>query len=278
MSATASASPLRSTVGDRVTVAIGLDAPSRSTVTLRNPPSMPAFTRISVSPWTFHRGTAGWKVERTETWVPFATGSLSPLRYAYTIRATPGAQETGSMATAPLTVPSVLPAGTAPPAPFRPPVTKTFVSWQIVAAFVLAASIALLFALLLRRRRITSAVRTADEIFDDELDLLESSLAKSVPEETFYDWLAEITRWYLEQKLAVPASRMTSTEILVRTRAAGSEEAADDLQVVFSVCDGYRFAQLEHRRDHALSGIVSAREAAASIRERETADAALETA
>jgi hypothetical protein len=153
-------------------------------------------------------------------------------------------------------------------------VTRTFVSWQLVAALFLGAVVTLLFAILLRRRRLSAPVRTADEIFDSELDLLEGSLSKSVPEETFYDWLAEITRWYLEQKIGLPAPQLTSSEIVSRSRGCSSESVADDLEVVFSVCDGFRFARQEHRRDQALAAIAAAREAAAAIREGEAAEPA----
>jgi len=281
MTAAATASPVRAAVGDRITVTVGLEAPGGSTVALVNPPSSPAFTRLSVAPWSYRRIPGGWRIERAETWAPFAPGPVAPLSYAYSIRPGPGnaaaRPASGSMATSRISVPSVLPAGTAPPAaaPYRPPITKTFVSWQLAAALLLAAAVAGLFVFFLRRRRRDAAfaVRTADEVFDAELDLLEGSLAKSVPEETFYDWLAEITRWYLEQKLAVPATRFTSSEIVSRARERVSEESADDLHVVFSTCDGFRFARIEHRREQALSAIAAAREAAAAIREGESAAA-----
>ena len=283
MTAHAVASPARVAVGDPIRVALSLDAPPRSSVALVNPPSTRDLTRIAVSPWTYRReGTAG-HLERIETWAAFAPGTAPPLRYAYTVRSAGAPAGGGKIETAPVAVVSVLAPGKPPQAaPLRPPVTRPFVAWQLPAALLLAAAVAVLFAIFLRRRRAASRVRTADEIFDGELDLLESSLGKSAPEETFYDWLAEITRWYLEQKLGLPAPRLTSSEIVARLREAGalaglsrakSGEAADAAATVFSVCDGFRFARREHRLDRAREAIASARAAAAAIRENEAAQA-----
>jgi hypothetical protein len=176
--------------------------------------------------------------------------------------------------TPPITIRSVLPAGTAspPPAPLRPPITRTFVPWQLAAVLVAGVIIVVLFASLLRRRRVSSRARTADEVFDEELRLLEVSLAKGTPEDPFYDWLAEISRWYLEQKIAVPAPRLTSSEIVAVLDARASE-SADDFRTIFAVCDGYRFARREHRHDHAVSAIAAAHEGAASLRAEEAAAA-----
>ena len=238
------------------------------------------FTRLAASPWTSRSDTGHWRITRTETWAAFAPGTAPPIRYAYTIRAPGSRDQRGEMATAPITVPSVLVPGSAPPspAPLRPPVTRPYVAWQLLAALILGAAVAFLFIVLLRGRRVPTRVRTADEIFDDELDLLEVGLSKSVPEESFYDWLAEITRWYLEQKVGFPAPRLTSSEIVARARDRTSEPVADDLDVVFSICDGYRFARREHRRQQALAAIAAAREAAAAIREEGARAASRESA
>ncbi len=277
MSANAAVGSTRVTVGEPFRVTLAFDAPPRSTLSLENPPSTAELSRVGVSPWAFRReGAAGWRLQRTETWTSFVPGSSRSLRWKYAIRA-PGAPEAeGSVATRPVTVASVLPPG--PPAgasPLRAPVTRPYVAWQVPAAILLAAAVGALFLFFFRRRRSApSRVRDADEIFDGELDLLESSLARSAPEDTFYDWLAEITRWYLEQKLAIPATRLTSAEIAAELRAGdpggGGIAAADPSTAVFSVCDGIRFARREHRRDLAQEAIGAARRAAAAIRAAES--------
>ncbi|HET9794875.1 MAG TPA: hypothetical protein VFS34_10460 [Thermoanaerobaculia bacterium] len=273
MTASAAALPVRVTVGQPFRVTLVLDAPPRSAVSLVNPPSTPELSRLAVSPWTARReGAAGWRLERVETWASFVPGSSPSLRWRYAIRAAGSPAASGELATPPVAVASVLPKGGASPeaAPLRAPVTRPYVPWQIPAALLLAAAVAALFAIFFRRRRAApSRVRNADEIFDGELDLLESSLARSVPEDTFYDWLAEITRWYLEQKLAFPATRLTSAEIASRLRATEAPGSADDAGNVFSVCDGIRFARREHRRDLAQEAIAAARRAAAAIRAAE---------
>ena len=276
MTARAAAVPARVTVGDPIRVTVSIDAPPRSTVRLRNPASTAELSRVAVSPWTARREGAGWRLERVETWTAFAPGASTPLRYSYAVHSPGAADASGEFATAPVAVASVLPGGTAAPpaAPLRPPVTRAFVPWQLAAALALGAAVTILFAALLRRRRaLPSRVRNADEIFDGELDLLESSLARSAPEDTFYDWLAEITRWYLEQKLAIPATRLTSDEIGARLRETeGGRAAVRDAAAVFAVCDGIRFARREHRLDRAHAAIASARRAAAAIREKESAE------
>ncbi|HET7451150.1 MAG TPA: hypothetical protein VFL12_00270, partial [Thermoanaerobaculia bacterium] len=222
---------------------------------------------LGASAWTWRReGSAGGRLERTETWSSFTPGSSPTLRWTYAVRA-PGAPDaSGEIASPPVAVVSVLPGGKTPSAaPLRFPTTRPFVPWQVVAAILLAGIVASLFAVFLRRRRaVSSRVRDADEIFDGELDLLQSALGRAEPEDSFYDWLAEITRWYLEQKLGIPATRLTSDEIRGRLRAGGGP--ADDVAEVFSVCDGTRFARREHHRERARSAIDAARRAAASIR------------
>jgi len=277
VSANAVAGSSRVTVGEPFRVTLTLDVPPRSTLSLRNPPSTGELSRVAVSPWTFRReGAAGWRLERTETWAAFVPGSSPSLYWEYAIRARGAPAATGSLATRPVAVVSVLPRGTSlGAASLRPPVTRPYVAWQVPAAIFLAAAVAALFFVFFRRRRAApSRVRDADEIFDGELDLLESSLARSAPEDTFYDWLAEITRWYLEQKLAIPATRLTSAEIAARLRTGqagdGATAAADPSAAVFSVCDGIRFARREHRRELAQEAIAAARRAAAGIRGAES--------
>jgi hypothetical protein len=281
VTARAAASSSRVTVGDPFRVTLTFDAPPRSTLTLGNPASTADLSRLSVSPWTVRReGAAGWRLQRTETWAAFVPGSSPSLRWKYAIR-TPGAPDaSGTLATPPVAVASVLPHGSeAEAAPLRAPVTRPYVAWQIPAAFLLGAAVVALFFVFLRRRRAApTRIRDADEIFDGELDLLERSLARSAPEDTFYDWLAEITRWYLEQKLAIPATRLTSAEIAARLRAGepagGGAAAAEPAAAVFSVCDGIRFARREHRRDLAQEAIAAARRIATTIRAAEDRAAA----
>ena len=271
MSASAAARPATVTVGDPITVAVALEAPPRSTVALTNPPSTPLCTRLAVTPWTYHRTGSLWRIERTETWAAFSPGRSQTLSYTYSVGGTGAPASGGVITTAPVAVRSVLPTGTASPAPapLRPPVTRTFVPWQLAAALLAAAVVVVLFASLLRRKRASSRARTADEVFEEELRLLEASLAASAPEGPFYDWLAEIGRWYVEQKVAVPAPRLTSSEIVAALADRSTDTAAGDFRTVFAVCDGYRFARKEHRRDQAAAAIAAAREGARTLRARE---------
>lgn len=273
MSASATARPAAVTVGDPITVTVALDAPARSTLTLTTPPSTPLLSRLSAAPWTFRPSGGLWRVERTETWASFSPGRKETLSYAYAVRAAGTAESRGAFTTAPISVRSVLPAGTAspPPAPLRPPVTRPFVAWQLAAVLLAGAIVIVLFISLLRRRRSRSRGRTADEVFDEELRLLEVSLARGTPEGPFYDWLAEITRWYIEQKLSLPAPRLTSSEIVAALRARAPEAVADDFRTIFAVCDGYRFARREHRHEQAASALAAAHEGAASLRAEEAA-------
>ena len=269
------AGPARVTVGEPIRVTLSLDAPPHATVSLRNPPSTRELSRLGASIWTWHReGAAGGRLERTETWAGFAPGSSPVLRWSYAVRAPGSPDAAGEIAAPRVAVVSVLPKdGGTQAAPLRAPVTRPFVPWQLAAALVLAAAVAGLWIALLRRRRaLPSRVRSADEIFDGELDLLESALARAAPEDSFYDWLAEITRWYLEQKLGIPATRLTSAEIGLRLGAAGL--GAADVAEALAVCDGARFARREHALDRARAAIEAARRAAAAIRAAESPDAA----
>lgn len=274
------ATPSTVTVGDPIRVHLVLEAPARSTVTVTNPPSSPRFTRLAVSPWAFRRAGDSWRIERTESWASFSPGTSTTLSYGYAVRASDAPETRGTLASPPIAVSSVLPAGsTAPsPSPLRPPFARPFVAWQLAAALLLGAAVAFLFAALLVRRRRPAIARGADEIFDQELDLLEAILSKGTPEETFYDWLAEISRWYIEQKLSFPASRLTSSEIVAALQQGASESGADAFDVVFAVCDGYRFARREHRTEQALSAIAAAREGAAVLREEDEPEPVRESA
>jgi hypothetical protein len=277
VTASAVAESGRVTVGEPFRVTLTLDAPPRAAVRLVAPPSTPELSRLAVSPWTTRReGGSGWRLERTETWAAFVPGSSPSLKWRYSIRSAGAPEASGELATRPVTVATVLPSGTAAEAaPLRPPVVRPYVPWQLPAALLLAAAVAALFVVFLRRRRVSpSRLRNADEIFDGELDLLESSLSRAIPEDTFYDWLAEITRWYLEQKLAFPASRLTSAEIAsrLRSREPDGRSPATDAASVFSVCDGIRFARREHRRDLAQDAIAAARRTAATIRANESSE------
>jgi hypothetical protein len=277
VTASAAASPVSVTVGDPITVTVALDAPSHSTVTLTNPPSTPLLARLAASSWSCRRDGALWRIERTESWAAFAPGRTETLSYGYAIHGPadiPGRETRGVMTTPALTVRPVLPAATAatsPPSPLRAPVTRTFVPWQLAAALLAGTVVVILFASLLRRRRGSRGQRTADEVFDEELRMLEASLSKGTPEDPFYDWLAEITRWYVEQKLAIPAPRLTSAEIVAALRSRASETAAGDFGTILAICDGYRFARREHRREQAASAIAAAHEGAEALRDAEAA-------
>ncbi len=147
-----------------------------------------------------------------------------------------------------------------------PPRTKTYIPWPAVA---LAASILLAGILLARRRRIPNAAAVEasdDEIFDRRISRLEEELARGIPGGAFFDGLASTTRWYLERKLELPASKLTSSEIAADLRNDARELPAAEVAFALAACDGFRFARREELSSEAASAIAQARKAAVRIR------------
>ncbi len=264
MTASVTSAPAQVSVGDSIAVRLSFECAPGARVVLTNPPSSSSLERISAGPWAFRKTGNAWTVERTEKWASFAPGTTANLRYGLR-GADGGSQEVSSP---PIRTVSVLAAGNTAPAPFAPPMAKTYVPWEWVAGASLALLVVLAFARLLRRRRPGRySPKSPDELFDQELSFLEEKLSRAEPDGEFFDWLAETTRWYLEQKLRIPASRETSWEISRDLGLQSTPMPSADIARVFAACDGYRFARLQTRRDQAADALAAARRAAAAIRE-----------
>ncbi len=265
MNGTVTLSPLKVSVGDPIEVRVAFDCPPSSNVLVTNPASSGSLERLAVSPWKFRRMGGRWRVERTERWASFAPGTSAKLRYG--IRSAPeGAVE---LVSPPIETVSVLPPGSgAPPvSPLAGPLEKTYVPWEWAAAFALGLLVVLLFARFLRRKRgMRYSPKSPDEQFEQELALLDEKLSRGEPDGEFFDWLAETTRWYLEQKLRFPAPRLTSFEISRELDRQPQTMPTRDVAAVFAACDGYRFARRETRREQAAESLAAARRAAAGIR------------
>lgn len=266
MNGTVTLSPPKVSVGDPIEVRVAFDCPPSSSVVVTNPASSGSLERLAVSPWKFRRTGAWWRVERTERWASFAPGTSAKLRYG--VRSAP--EGSAELVSPPIETVSVLPPGSsAPPAsPLAGPLEKTYVPWEWAAAFALGLLVVLLFARFLRRKRgMRYSPKSPDELFEQELALLEEKLSRSEPDGEFFDWLAETTRWYLEQKLTFPAPRLTSFEISRELDRQPRAMPTRDVAAVFAACDGYRFARRETRREQAAESLAAARRAAAGIRE-----------
>lgn len=256
--------PLKVSVGDPIEVRVTLDCAPSSNVTLTNPAPSETLERLAVTPWKFHPARGRWRVERVERWASFAPGTTS--RLCYGIRSSEGSAELVSPA---IETVSVLPAGSGTPAisPLASPFEKTYVPWEWVAACALGLLVALLFARFLRRKHERRySPKSPDELFEQELALLEEKLSRGEPDGEFFDWLAETTRWYLEQKLRLPAPRETSFEIVHDLERQTKPMPARDIAAVLAACDGYRFARRETRREQAAESLAAARRAAVEIR------------
>ncbi len=265
MNATVTLSPTKVSVGDPIQVRVAFDCAPSSSVHVTNPASSRSLERLAVSPWKFRRSGGRWIVERTERWVSFAPGTSAKLHYV--IRSEP--EETAELASPSIETVSVLPPGGGAPAvsPLAGPLGKPYVPWEWAAAFALGLLVVLLFIRFLRRKRETRySPKSPDELFEQELALLEEKLSRGEPDGEFFDWLAETTRWYLEQKLKFPAPRETSFEIARELERQPRPMPARDVAAVLSACDGYRFARRETRREQAAESLAAARRAAAEIR------------
>ena len=263
MTASVTALPSQVSVGDPISVHLAFDCAPGARVLVTNPPSSAKLERTSAGPWRFQKFGASWRVERTETWASFAPESTVNLRYR--IRGSSGGTE--DVLSPPVRTVSVLPAGSSAPAPFAAPLEKTYLPWEWIAGAALALLVVLLFARLLRRRAGEYRPKSPDELFDQELALLEEKLSRGEPDGEFFDWLAETTRWYLEQKLRIPAPRETSWEISRDLDRQAAAMPSREIAAVFAACDGYRFARVRTGRDQAADALTSARRAAAAIRE-----------
>ena len=168
----------------------------------------------------------------------------------------------------PIQTVSILPPGGAPvPSPLAAPFAKTYIPWEWVAAASLAVLVAFLFVRLLRRKHESRySPKSADDLFDQEVSLLEEKLSRGEPDGEFFDWLAETTRWYLEQKLRIPAPRETSSEIVRELDRQTAPMPSREIAAVFEACYGYRFARRETRREQAAEALAAARRAASEIR------------
>ena len=268
MSSGVSLSPPQAGVGDRIEVSVKLEAPGSSKITLRNPTSDATRTRLSVSPWHYTRNGNSWTLARREVWAAFEPGASLDWRYGLTIASPSGARSSSELVSAPVKIVSVLPASEKNPSPagFAPPRTRAFVAWQAVAlALVLLAAVVFL-ALRRRSRKAADPEASDDEIFDRRIASLEGELARGIPGGKFFDGLAETTRWYLERKLGLPASRQTSTEIAAALRGDPRGLPAAEIAFTLAACDGFRFARREELRSDAATAISRAREAAAAVR------------
>ena len=258
-------SPRKVSVGDPIEVRLTIDCAPSSRVTVVNPAPSDALVRLAASPWSFHRAGSRWRVERVERWASFAPGTTAKLRYE--IRSVPEGR--AELVSPPIETISVIPGGAkeAVPAPLAGPIERAYVPWQWAAGGALALLVAILFARFLRRKReVRYSPKSPDELFEQELALLEEKLSRGEPDGEFFDWLAETTRWYLEQKLRFPAPRQTSLEIARALEGQPKPMPARDIAAVLGACDGYRFARRNTRREQAAEAVAAARRAAAEIR------------
>ncbi|MGH9442619.1 MAG: hypothetical protein ACRD16_10135 [Thermoanaerobaculia bacterium] len=264
MNASATLGPTKVAVGDPIQIRLTLDCAPSSTVTVVSPAPSDSLERLAVTPWNFRREGGRWRVERLERWASFAPGTSARLHY----RIRTSSEGAADLASPSFETVSVLPPGR-PPAisPLAGPLERTSVPWEWAAAAALALLVALLFARLLRRRHdMQYSPKSPDELFEQELALLEEKLSRGEPDGEFFDWLAETTRWYLEQKLRFPAPRETTFEIAAELDRFPKPMPARDIAVVLAACDGYRFARRETRHEQAAESLAAARRAAADIR------------
>jgi hypothetical protein len=258
------------TVGDPVRVTVSVDVPSNATLRWRSPTPAKDVVRLSVSPWSFQRDGASWRLSRHEVWAPFASNMDVQLPYGYRIERYGTPIREVSLASPAFHVGSVLgsEAGTATAAPLAEPWSRPYVSpYQAAGLFLAVAALALVFRKIRpAARKERAGPKTPEEIFEQELSLLDRQLTQEEPAGPFYDWLAEITRWYLEQKLAIPAAKLTSSEIVRDLSRDGRALPSSEIGAVFSACDGFRFARREQRSEQAREAIGQARRAGELIR------------
>ena len=134
--------------------------------------------------------------------------------------------------------------------------------WIGGGAVALAALAAL--AIMYRRRTQPEAVdpRSPAQIALDELDRIESlALPAEARFEEYYVLLADCLRRYLRDSYGVPASVMTTAEIMRSVEQAGlSEERSQDLRLIFFDCDLVKFATLLPSVEDAAYTLTAARQ------------------
>jgi hypothetical protein len=271
MSATMTLATTRVAVGDPVRVTLTLEAPSGATIRLVDSARAAPIEREKTGAWSFERSGSVWRLRRQETWASFEPGSSPRIQYAFRIEKGSRTLHEARLVSPPIQVVSVLPPGRTevPPAPLAGTRARPFVPWETALAIVLvvAGLVALFRFVGARRRRGRGIPGDPDEVLRRELSLLEADLGRQEPGDAFYDWLAEITRWYLEQRLAYPAPHQTSFEIVRELREDSRGLPASDIAQTLSSCDGYRFARRMPSREEARLAIESLRRAAARIAE-----------
>ena len=126
-------------------------------------------------------------------------------------------------------------------------------------ALALAAALAILY----RRRTPPEAVdpRSPARIALEELDRIESlALPAEGRFEEYYVLLADCLRRYLRDSFGVPASVMTTAEIMRSVEDAGlGEERSQDLRLIFFDCDLVKFATLLPGVEDAAYTLTAAR-------------------
>lgn len=271
MSATLSLSqPKDLKIGDPVRVGIRVDVPAGATLHWTSPEPGKDVARLGVSGWSFRQEGNGWQLSRQEVWAPFASNMDVQLSYGYRIEQGGTTVHEATLVSPVIHVGSVLKseAGKAAAAPLAAPWSRPYVSPYHAGGVVLAlAALALVFRKIRPASRKGSArPKTPEEIFEQELALLERQLTQEEPAGPFYDWLAEITRWYLESTLAIPAGKLTSFEIVRDLARDGRALPSSEIGQVFAVCDGFRFARRVERAEQAREAIRQARLAGERIR------------
>ena len=134
--------------------------------------------------------------------------------------------------------------------------------WIGGGAVALAALAAL--AIIYRRRTQPEAVdpRSPAQTALDELDRIESlALPAEARFEEYYVLLADCLRRYLRESYGVPASVMTTAEIMGSVEDAGlGEEHSQDLRLIFFDCDLVKFATLLPSVEDSAYTLTAARQ------------------
>ncbi|MBN9119692.1 MAG: hypothetical protein J0I06_11140 [Planctomycetes bacterium] len=136
-----------------------------------------------------------------------------------------------------LTTPPRAPVGVEdPPDPIRPPPEPSPIPWIAAAAgLVLAAA---LIVVLVRKRRAKPVPP-----HERALSALTQLLAANDLGAEASERVAAVLRRFVEQRLALPATKLTTTELLSAARAQGwPVEQADALGTILDECDRAKFA------------------------------------
>lgn len=182
-----------------------------------------------------------------------------------------GSEGQASSAAVPLRIVSLLPRGEEPPilADIRPPVPVPVSALFVAAATAAAiALVALVLAMIRRRRRHREAPETAEPPLPPDVEALEalsrlaaSALAERAEYKAFYVALTEITKRYLERRLAAPVLEMTTTETLafLRQHPHGAP-LAGIVREVAGAADHVKFARGSAQRAVAERHLQAVRE------------------